>query len=225
MSALQALERVCDLFINGGTPVGTLISILLEGCENLAMVGLAVGILMRHLENADRLLDPYLTEPLIWRHEFSRAASEMHGFAPIRRGLVEPERRQWTLKEAAGLLVLRADAGRATELRSIGEALVANARLQIESLRSETTDPMADADDLEQHLASVRGWAATLDRDQYRVTEASDGYYHFYATPPEDVVEALEPGQKDMQRFQHETRLNVRYHINLTTGRPENRRP
>lgn len=221
MSALQALERVCDLFIDGGTPVGTLIPILLEGCENLAMVGLTVGILVRHLENTDRLLDPYLSEPMIWRQEFSRAASEMHGFAADSEGLVEPERRQWTLKEAAGLLVLRADDGRAAELRSIGKALVANARLQIDSLRSETTDPMADAADLAQHLASVRGWAATLDRDQYRVTEASDGYYHIYATPPDDVVEALEPGQEDMQRFQHETRLNVRYHIDLATGRPE----
>ena len=36
------------------------------------MVGLVVGLLVRHLEEADRLLDPYLAEPLIWDYEFSR---------------------------------------------------------------------------------------------------------------------------------------------------------
>ena len=58
-SALQALERVCDDLIGDGVRIRTLISILLSGCENLAMVGLVVGILVRHLENADRLLDPF----------------------------------------------------------------------------------------------------------------------------------------------------------------------
>ena len=38
-SALQALERVCDDLIGDGVRIRTLISILLSGCENLAMVG------------------------------------------------------------------------------------------------------------------------------------------------------------------------------------------
>ena len=221
MSALQALERMCDWLIAAGTPVGTVISILLEGCENLATVGLAVGILTRHLEQTDRLLDPYLAEPLVWQREFSRVASEMGGLGANSEGLVEPERQRWTLREAAGLLVLTADDERADELRAIGEALVANARQQVESTRGETLDAEADLDESEQHLATVRSWAVTLDRDRYHATEASDGYYHIQATPPDEVVEALQPGQEDIQRSQQETRLNVRYHINLGTGRPD----
>ena len=31
-------------------------------CENLAMVGLIVGLLVRHLEDSGDLLDPYITD-------------------------------------------------------------------------------------------------------------------------------------------------------------------
>ena len=92
-SALQALERVCDYLIGAGLPIRNLILILLSGCENLAMVGLVVGILVRHLESADRLLDPFLVEPLIWQHEFTRVANEMAGRATSSEGLVAPGRR------------------------------------------------------------------------------------------------------------------------------------
>ena len=52
MSALQALERVCDQLIEIGIPLANIVAILLDGCENLAMVGLVVGLLVRHLEDA-----------------------------------------------------------------------------------------------------------------------------------------------------------------------------
>ena len=71
-SALQALERICDQLIEQDIPIRKVASILLDGCESLAMVGLAVGLIVRHLENAGRLLDTYLTEPPIWHYEFAR---------------------------------------------------------------------------------------------------------------------------------------------------------
>ena len=45
MSALQALERICDQFISQGIPIANLAELLLESCENLAMVGLITGML------------------------------------------------------------------------------------------------------------------------------------------------------------------------------------
>ena len=96
-SALQALERVCDELIEIGTPIRTVVSILLDGCESLAMVSLVVGLLVRHLEDADYLLDPYLTEPLIWHYEFARVVNEASGLAAGSEGLVAPERRNWSL--------------------------------------------------------------------------------------------------------------------------------
>jgi hypothetical protein len=62
MSALQALERVCDEFIGSGASISRIVAALLDSCDNLAMVGLVVGLLVRHLEHVDRLLDPYLAE-------------------------------------------------------------------------------------------------------------------------------------------------------------------
>lgn len=128
VSALQALERVCDQFIQIGMPLATVVATLLDGCDNLAMVGLVVGLLVRHLEHADRLLDPYLTEPLIWSHEFNRSVSETSGLAASSDGLVAPERRSWSLREAAMMLVVQADSVRTTELRAIADLLVENAR-------------------------------------------------------------------------------------------------
>ena len=92
------------------------------------MVGLIVGLLVRHLADAKSLLDGYLTEPLIWHYEFARVVHEASGFAADSEGLATPERRNWSLREAAMFLVLRANRERAAELRALGETLVANAR-------------------------------------------------------------------------------------------------
>ena len=213
-SALQALERVCDQLIENGTPIGIVVSILLDGCKNLAMVSLVVGILVRHLENVDRLLDFYLTEPLIWNYEFARVVNETGGLAAGSEGLVAPERRNWSLREAAMFMVVRANDERAAELRALGSTLVANARRHIESTRDdERTEAEADTgDSIEPQLVQVRAWASGLDRDRYQAHQAPDGLY-IQATPPDDVVQALQPSNEDLERAQEATRLVVRYYI------------
>ena len=140
LGALQALERVCDQAIERDTPIKTVVSILLDGCENLAMVGLAVRLLVRHLEKADQLLDPYLTEPLIWRHEFTRVVNEMSGHAADSEGLVAPERRNWSLREAAAFMVMGADEERAAELRAARRS----SRTRAATLSQHTMTPQRD---------------------------------------------------------------------------------
>ena len=125
---LEALERVCDQLAAAGVPLANIVAVLLDGCENLAMPGLAVGLLVRHLEDADRLLDRYLAEPMIWHLEFARLTHESSGLAASSEGIVQAERRRWSLREAGMLLVLNADETRADELRAIGGQLVATAR-------------------------------------------------------------------------------------------------
>ena len=214
MSALQALERVCDQLIKAAIPIGSLVSILLHGCENLAMVGLIVGILVRHLEHTGRLLDPYLEEPFVWRHEFRRTMDEMSGLAAGSEGLVKPDRRKWSLREAAGHMVLCADEERGAELRAVGEQLVANARRDIESSRHEdVNDPAEDAGvSTEKQLAVVRVWASSLDWNTYRAHRTPDGLY-VQSMPPEDVAQALDPSNEELERVQATNRLVVRYHI------------
>lgn len=214
MSALQALERVCDQLIEIGIPVSSLVSILLDGCENLAMVGLAVGLLMRHLERADRVLDPYLTEPLIWELEFSRVIHENTGLAATSDGMAAPERRQWSMRDAAMWMVVHADDARADELRLIGQRLVSNARRLIE----EALD--VDAAAVEEQLVTVRSWASGLDRSTYKASETEDGLL-IQSTPPDDITRALESGTVDVRRAQEFTRLIVRYYVNSKRGTAE----
>lgn len=219
VSALQALERVCDQLIEIGIPLETVVAMLLDGCENLAMVGLVVGLLVQHLERADRLLDPFLAEPLIWRLEFNRVVSETSGLAGSSEGLVAPERRAWSMREAAMFLVLQAEDGRAEELRAIGDLLVENARRLI-AAASDDTAPEADAEAMEQELAAVRAWASSLDRDSYQTRQTEEGVY-IQSTPPDEVVQALQRGSEDLQRAHEATRLNVRYYIEPKKGRFE----
>ena len=215
-SALLALERVCDKLIEIDIPISTLVSILLEGCENLAMIGLVVGLLARHLENADQLLDPYLAEPHIWRLEFARVVNESSGLAAGSEGLVAPERRKWSLREVATFMTVRANEKRAAELRALGEKLVAKEHHYIDSVRGdEPVEAQAHAvDSIEPQLARVRAWACSLDRDTYQVHKTQDGLY-VQATPPDDIVQALEPSTRNLQHAQETTRLVVRYHIDL----------
>ena len=219
LSALQALERVCDQLIKYNVPIRNLVAILLDGCQNLAMVGLVVGLLVRHLENADRLLDPFLVEPFIWHQEFARIVHDGRMFAADSDGLVAPERRSWSLRNAAMFMVLGANEERVVELRQLGVELVTNARRYMESPHDdESTESDVGIDDsADQQLATVRAWASCLDRDSYRAHEGPDGLY-IQAAPPEDVVQALQHGKEHLEGAQEAARLAVRYGIGPREG-------
>ena len=215
-SAFQALERMCDQLIDNGTPIKTLVTILLDGCENLAMVGFVVGLLVRHLEQAGHLLDPYLTEPLIWRQEFARVTNEASPIALDSKDVVAPDRRNWSLREAAMFMVVQASDERAAELRVLGETLIANARLLIEATPSdESADVRFGREFGDQQLVHVRAWASSLDRDCYQAHETQDGFY-LKAIPPDDVLEVLQDSNKDLELGREATRLFVRYVIDPT---------
>ncbi|MDZ7799993.1 MAG: ATP-binding protein [Trueperaceae bacterium] len=210
MSALQALERVCDQFIEIGIPIDRIVARLLRNCENLAMVGFVVGLLVRHMERAGRLLDPYLADPRVWKLEFGRASSElMNGLAAPSGDLVGAERRSWSMREVAMHLVVRADDARASELRGVGEQLIANARRLASNAPRDGRE--SDEDEaLQQELTTVRAWASTLDRDTYRMEQAEDGVY-IQSVPPEEIVEALERASAAPRRTQDAMRLASRY--------------
>ena len=221
-SALQALERECDRLIGVGVAISTLISTLLNGCENLAIVGLVVSLIVRHLEDADHLLDPYISEPVIWLHEFSRVVSEASPFAPDSKELAQPERRKWSLREAAICMVVRADAGRVAELRAVGEILVANARRLVDALPDPDSTKTGPRTEITEELLVVqaRAWASSLDRDRIQARETSDGLI-VEATPPADVVEALKDSYQDLERTGEAIRLFVRYHTSPSGETPE----
>lgn len=220
-SALQALERECDQLIKNGTPISKLVSILIEGCESIAMISLAVGLLVRHIESAEELLDCYLTEPKIWELEFGRVVSEASGLAANSEGLTAPERRKCSLREAAMLLVASADSERAKQLRALGEELVANARRDVESMRGDKSSKANWSKEIEKrHIAKVRHWASSLDQSRYEGHKAKDGI-HLQVTPPDDVVQSLRNVNEDLKLSDEAIRLFVRYHIKTREERTE----
>jgi hypothetical protein len=236
MSALQALERVCDQLVSMDLPVDRIIEILMDGCENLAMPALVVGLLVRHLEKAGTLLDPFLAEPVAWELEFSRVTHELTGFAADSKGLVEPERREWSLRETASFMTIYANPDRAAELRLVGERLVARAR-EIEaddSSEPETADddPPVQAgaprpeDPADPSLTTVvEAWASALDRSSYRTYVDENGQAYVQSVPPKEVEEALREGNEDLQRGNEAMRIQRAYFADRVHSRPRTAPP
>lgn len=218
-SALQALERACDQLIKDGISLKSLVPILMDGCESLAMIGLIVGILVRHLEDAEELLDPYLTEPLIWRYEFARIVSEAGGLSVNSEGLIAPERRNWSLREAAMFMVINAKGERIAKLRVIGENLVVNAHRFVQSeLDHKSINKESVAEINEQQLViQARAWASSLDRERYQAHQTEDGCF-LENTPPDNVVKALQDSHQILELENESARLIVRYFIEPKKG-------
>lgn len=220
MSALQALERFCDELFSMRLPADRIVQILMEGCENLAMPALVVGLLVRHLENAGTLLDPFLEEPWAWHLEFSRVVHESSGLAASSEGLAAPDRRTWSLREAATWLTLNADPERADALRAVGEQLVARAReMEAADEPEDETQPTADEQDGSPSFTTmVEAWASALDHSRYRAYADGDQIY-VQNTPPAGVEEALREGNEDLQRGNEVLRIQWRYFAGGARGR------
>lgn len=203
MSALQALEVVTDeLLENLGIPAGRLAPLLLEGAESLAMPGVVLGILVRHLETAGDAIDPFLIEPAIWELEFARSIHERSsGLAAKVPGLRGLDRREWSLREVATVLTLGAGAARADQLRALGEQLISAARKRV----GEDASPAA-----KQHIATVRKWAATLDATAYHVEE-EEGHLVFQQQIDPEIEKVLAETNADLARGNEAIGLLVRH--------------
>jgi hypothetical protein len=201
MSALQALEIVSDEFIKAGVPVARLVPMLLEGAESLAMPGVVLGMLVRHLEEAGDALDPFLVEPSVWELEFTRCAHEHSGLGAHVPGLVGLDRRSWNLREVCMRLTLQAEGQRVTQLRELGERLMAAARVQ----GGDVSSPAA-----QQHLATVQNWAASLDRTAYEVEERNGQFVIQQVVDPQ-VAAVLRETSADLLRGEEASGLVVRH--------------
>lgn len=215
MSALQALERVCDDLIGLGVPLATLIPMLLDGCDNVAMVALVVGVLVRHLDKAEQLLDRFLAEPDVWHFEFARIVHEHGWLRASSDGIVSADRRRWSMREAATTLVLAAGPERAEELRLVGQQIVEKVRRHLEQFGDAVP---ADAAEIE--LSTARAWASGLNRSTYSVQQTDEGYL-IESHPPPEVTAVLMAGMDDVLRSQEAVRLAVRYHVKQEEGAAE----
>ena len=199
-SALQALEIVCDQILKSeSVQPEELISTLLSGCGNLAMPGLAYGIMVRHLERFQESLDDFLVEPFVWEIETSRVVQERSGLVSKEPKLVAAERREWTPLETVMRLVFTADEDRRQELRRLGNVYFENAT---SGLRDVPANP--------EQIAVARKRALAFDRDEYEITRSGDQVFIQQRIDP-DVESALAGSNRDLRRSMEAQRLHDRY--------------
>lgn len=235
MSALLALEKFTDDLYEGiKLPADAIADLLLKDCHNLAVPGMLAGFLIRHLDDAESLLDPYLADVDIWHLEFARATGE-HSFR-VRDSeadkLTEQDRRRFTPHEVVGHLVVnarvRGDEQRLAELERVGERLVESARTKVKAnpsntgVKDETVDTgetggdVGISDDGAEFLAVARSWGAEFRIDSYGVTEVDDGVLVQFERPAE-IAEALASHADHLETVQVLYGLQSRYALKNET--------
>ena len=229
MSALLALERYADQLLERlDVAAGSIVDFMLVGSRNLAVPGMLAGFLIRHLEKADGLIDPYLASAAAWHLETGRVTGE-HFSVRDRDAdkLTGNERRVWTLHDVVGHLVVTArsqgDTSRQTELEKVGERLEASVRAEIEEFRQKAN--MEDLNDetaavlereLDEQLAVGRTWAAEFDFANYRVTQ-TDNTVIISFERPDDLEEALAGSTERLVATQELYRLQAEYALKNET--------
>jgi hypothetical protein len=210
MSALLAVERLADQLVAiADVPLGRIVQFLLRDCNNLAMPGLVVGFLVRHLEQAGDLLDPWLRDLDVWQLEFARAASEgvLYVQGPDAPDLVGLSRRRSSLRDVAAELTIRAtlsgDQTRLNELAALGEELVRRAEELVADWQGG-----AEAD---RFLASVRGWAATFRPENFHPDSDDSGNLIVQYQHPEPLATQMRPEAEMFERASQAMRLQNTY--------------
>ena len=203
------------------------------------MPGLLRGFLIRHLDGAGSLLNPYLAEVEVWHLETTRATGEYRFRVRDRDAdaLAGHERRRFTPHEVVGYLVVnarfRGDEKRLEELEQVGERLVDSARAAVANYTeangkdgsgaSETGGDGAGGegagagvpgedlpDEVAEFLAVAQSWAAEFRIDDYEVTQTDNEVVIQFERPVE-IAEALAPSTSRLETTQTLYGLSNRY--------------
>ncbi|MDR0783059.1 MAG: ATP-binding protein, partial [Propionibacteriaceae bacterium] len=207
MSALLALERFADdLLERLGVPAQRIVELLLTDCHNLAVLGLVVGFLTRHPNDAGALMDPFLASPAIWHLETLRAIGD-YGFRvrdPDADKLTGSERRSFQFHQTVGEMVINArlagDEERLAQLESLAESLVASARRDLAGTGGSSAED----------LAVIENWAAEFCITNYRLSSSGDSVFVQFERP-ERLQRILAPGDVELQTANSLSRLQLTY--------------
>ena len=191
MSALQALDMVCTERIRSRHSLESTVNTLLAGCANIGMVALVVRLIVRNIERAGVLLDPFFAEPEIWELETSRFGADRINIHMLPPTDFAKKRRDWTLERAAIWTVYMQVLQSGDSRR--GEVLRETASILLETGEARISEANLDKKGTEWHGAVLRKWAAHLDSDTYRVQVQGQGLA-VEAQLPEDVAEVLQRG-------------------------------
>ncbi|MFK0235331.1 hypothetical protein [Streptomyces vinaceus] len=158
MSALMALERWLEREIaRGACTVPSAARLVLAWVGTLAGLGLAYGLLLRHLDTITDELDEFLAVPLIWELEIGRivAGSMFRGGNDLPGG-------RWLKHSPVEIaMTLVADAVHADNRQA-----VARLKAVADRLRSAAPDGAAGS--------TVKSWADHLDLERFRLVRHGD---------------------------------------------------
>jgi hypothetical protein len=214
MSALMALELVVDELVALDMPLEKIIDLLLKDAESLAMAGLVYGALVRHIEKAGELLDPWLANPEVWLLEIQRHLEERQPFGFALRGDAKnADRRLWDAISVAYYLVVFTGAGEdgraaAERLKTVGHRLVENARKRYpEDSEAESQGLISE----QNRVVSCRRWAAAMDRANYQGVPTEDDRIVIEFVVPKDIANQIDKGSAEFLRGQKLYELQHRY--------------
>ncbi|MEU9105756.1 hypothetical protein AB0D54_15530 [Streptomyces xanthophaeus] len=210
VSALLAVERLADQLVAiAGISPTRVVELLLRDCNNLAMPGLVVGFLVRHLEQAGDLLIPWMRDPDVWQLEFVRVAGEgvLHVQGPDETDVVGRSRRRSSPRDVAAELTMRAflsgDQGRLDELAATGEELVRRAE--------EVVSGSQDGAEADRVLAAVQVWAATFRPENFHLESDGSGNLTVQFQHPEPLATRMRPETEMLDRVGQALRLQNTY--------------
>lgn len=207
VSALLAVERFADYLLDTlRLPAARVVELLLHDCHNLAMPGLAAGLMVRHPDLAGNLMDGWLARPELWHLEAARAAAEGHlhvqGADPP--DLPGRDRRGHSFRHVAAAMTKQAklagDQERLDTLAVVGDELVQRAR-----------ELLGGSGDTGREMATVEDWAAVLRPENYYARQGDDGGLIIEYKPPEDIAERLASNAESLRRADTALRLQTTY--------------
>lgn len=207
VSALLAVERFSDSLIEQHRiPLTRVLTLLFKECHNLAIPGLAVGLIERNIEIAENTLDVFLVHPQLWYMEYERISSEgifQYQQSDTKELQKSGARSLGFLRSVAQMTVkavLAGDSARLKSLEILGQELIGNHQKNL------------DQDDSGSLTSAViRGWAAAFTPEGYKSTQVENGQVLIEYAPPEEVSDILLPRQIESARIGEVMRLENTY--------------
>lgn len=181
LSALLAVEKWADHLLDVlKVPASAVIELMMRDCHNLAMPGLAAGLLVRHPEFAGSQLDRWLARPELWGLEVERAFEErpgtMHVQGPDPDDLHGRARRSMDFSGLAAEMTVQAgldgDDERLATLAAVGDELVRWVQGMV-----------AGREDAGEQVAIAQRWAAMLRPENHHPVQSEDGITFAFRYP------------------------------------------
>ena len=185
VNILLAIERFADQLIGAGMTVDRVTEILLRGTQSVPLVGLCVGLCIRHLE-IDAPSEAFMCwarQPEVWKLEIARLTQETIGFGFLSTNDVANEDRRRNAitslaPQVAASTILRGDEASAGRLEAVSAAFEASrpddpvvrmwawtfrpSAMRVEFIGETQAVVIEAPDDLEAALTAVHGDSQAL---------------------------------------------------------------